>query len=174
MILMPFRTVAELGCGDGALIEYLATRCPEAQVTRFYFSETSIEISRKRCSYLSNAALRSFDLNVESLEPRSYEAILTRGAMHYVDKLDHCFASIAEALTDGGYLWLNDYVGPARFEWSDTHIRLASELLATVPEKWRIGGPIVICDPNALREMDPSEAVAPYQSRTLFTPISKS
>jgi len=159
----PFISVAELGCGDGFLVEYLAVNCPDGHIFGFDFSAASIEISRKRCSHLPNASFQKIDLNVESLPPRSLDAIFTTGSMHHIEKLDHCFGSIAAALTDRGYLWLNDYVGPARFQWSDTHIRMAGELLATVPEKWRTGSPISRCDPNALRETDPSEAIAPHQ-----------
>jgi hypothetical protein len=110
-----------------------------------------------------NASFRRIDLNVELLEARSFDAILTTGSMHHIEKLDHCFASTASASTDGGYLWLNDYVGPARFQWSDTYMRLADELLSTVRTELRIRERVVRCDAEALRAMDPSEAIVPHQ-----------
>jgi SAM-dependent methyltransferase len=159
----PFAAVADLGCGDGILTEYLAVKYPKMKVTGFDFSKGSLEISRKRCANLMNASFQRIDLNSEVLEPSSFNAILTNGSMHHIEKLDHCFASMAAALTEDGYLWLNDYVGPARFQWSDTHMRLADELLSTVRAEWRIRERVVRCDAEALREMDPSEAIAPHQ-----------
>ena len=56
---------------------------------------------------------------------------------------------------------MNDYLGPARFQFSDTQLRLARELLAQVPQKFKTGLPPERCDPVALAGMDPSEAVHP-------------
>jgi hypothetical protein len=117
--------------------------------------------------------LRSFDLNVESLEPSKLRSNIDDRRDASRREMDHCFASIAQALTDGGYLWLNDYVGPARFQWSDTHIRLASELLAIVPEKWRIGVPsssVILMRsgkwtrPKPLRPIKRGRSLRPFRS----------
>jgi hypothetical protein len=110
-----------------------------------------------------NVSFQRIDLNVEMLEASGFNAILTNDSMHHIEKLYHCFASMVSALTEDGYLWLNAYVGPARFQSSGTHMRLADELLSTVRTEWRIRERVVRCDAEALRAMDPSEAIVPHQ-----------
>jgi SAM-dependent methyltransferase len=108
----------------------------------------------ERCRFLP------IDLNKEILPEAAYDAVLTTGTMHHVENLDFCFRNIGRSLRPGGYLWLNDYVGPSRFQWSNTQMRLADELLALVPKAWRRRDKVVRCDARALRARDPSEAVA--------------
>ena len=82
--------------------------------------------------------LLRIDLNTEALPQNVYDAVLTTGSMHHVENLDFCFRNIRRALKPGGLLWLNDYVGPNQFQWSDAQMRLADELLALVPKTWRL------------------------------------
>ena len=81
--------------------------------------------------------------------------------MHHIENLDFCFRNIRRSLKAGGLLWLNDYVGPNRFQWSDTQMRLAHELLAMVPARWRLRDRVTQFDAEGMRNLDPSEAVAP-------------
>jgi hypothetical protein len=101
------------------------------------------------------------DLNAQALPRELYDAVLTTGAMHHIENLDFCFGNIRRSLKAGGLLWLNDYVGPNRFQWSDTQMRLANELLAMVPSRWRLRNRVTRFDAEGIRDLDPSEAVAP-------------
>ncbi|WP_316399049.1 class I SAM-dependent methyltransferase [Bradyrhizobium sp. 33ap4] len=157
----PFDTVAELGCGDGVLAQYLATSYPMKSLTAYDFSQASLDASKQLCTGLDICTFQKIDLNKEALPIANYDAVFTTGTMHHIEALDFCFASIAKSLKSSGLLWLNDYVGPDRFQWSDTQMRLADELLAQIPIKWRLKDHVERCDAKALAEMDPSEAVAP-------------
>lgn len=77
--------------------------------------------------------------------------------------LDFCIGQISKSLKLNGLLYVNDYLGPARFQFSDSQIRLAHELLLSVPEKFRSQNLPKCCDPIALSQMDPSEAVNSHQ-----------
>jgi SAM-dependent methyltransferase len=161
----PFAHVADLGCGDGILVHVLLDVDRSLTVDAYDISTASLARAAERiktrrgtpgrCRYLP------IDLNKEMLPEAAYDAVLTTGTMHHVENLDFCFANIRRSLRPGGYLWLNDYVGPERFQWSDTQMRLADELLALVPEIWRRRDKVARCDARALCAMDPSEAVAP-------------
>jgi SAM-dependent methyltransferase len=161
----PFDQVAELGCGDGVLTHCLLHDYPVLKVDAYDLSEASLERSGALIATLNGAAdrcrLLRIDLNVEALPERSYDAVLTTGCMHHIQNLDFCFRSIRRALKSCGLLWLNDYVGPNQFQWSDTQMRLADELLAIVPRPWRLRDRVCRFDSAAMRDMDPSEAVAP-------------
>jgi SAM-dependent methyltransferase len=160
----PFRHVAELGCGDGVLAHYLLHAYPDLKVDAYDLSQASLDRSQALIATLNDAAERCrllrIDLNTEALPRNVYDAVLTTGSMHHIEHLDFCFRNIRQTLKPGGLLWLNDYVGPNRFQWSDTQMRLADELLAIVPPPWRLRDRVTRFDAETIRDRDPSEAVA--------------
>ncbi|PZR80455.1 MAG: hypothetical protein DLM68_19610 [Hyphomicrobiales bacterium] len=161
----PFAHVAELGCGDGIMVHGLLAGDPGLTMDAYDISTASLARAAERikthCGTTKRCRFLPIDLNKESLPEAAYDAVLTSGTMHHVENLDFCFRNISRSLRPGGYLWLNDYVGPNRFQWSNTQIRLADELLAHVPKTWRRRDKVARCDARALRAKDPSEAVAP-------------
>lgn len=169
----PFAHAAELGCGDGILVHFLLNSNPGLKVDAYDISPASLARAQERIKIHRGAAQRCrflpIDLNKESLPEAAYDAVLTTGTMHHVENLDFCFRNIGRSLRPGGYLWLNDYTGPSRFQWSGTQMRLADELLALVPKAWRLREKVVRCDARALGEMDPSEAVAPQHIEAALT-----
>jgi SAM-dependent methyltransferase len=161
----PFTHVAELGCGDGLLTNFMLAFDSKLKVDAYDISHASLERSRALIASHEGAAQRCrlmrIDLNTEALPTDLYDAVLTTGSMHHIENLDFCFGNIRRSLKAGGLLWLNDYVGPNRFQWSDTQMRLANELLAMVPARWRLRDRVTRFDAGAMRDLDPSEAVAP-------------
>jgi SAM-dependent methyltransferase len=161
----PFDQVAELGCGDGVLTHCLLHDYPTLKVDAYDLSKASLERSAALIATLNGTAdrcrLLRIDLNTKALPEGSYDAVLTTGCMHHIENLDFCFRSIRSALKPSGLLWLNDYVGPNQFQWSDTQMRLADELLAIVPRPWRLRDRVCRFDSATMRDIDPSEAVAP-------------
>ncbi|MGH6843026.1 MAG: class I SAM-dependent methyltransferase, partial [Methylocella sp.] len=169
----PFAHVAELGCADGILVHVLLNGDPCLTVDAYDISTASLARAAERIKSLGGTAERvrflAIDLDKESLPEAAYDAVLTTGTMHHVENLDFCFTNVARSLRPGGYLWLNDYVGPNRFQWSNTQMRLANELLALVPQAWRRRDKVARCDVRALHARDPSEAVAPQHIEAALT-----
>jgi SAM-dependent methyltransferase len=163
----PFGQVADLGCGDGVLAYVLLHIDPNLKVDAYDLSQASLERARALIATLDGAAERSrllrIDLNTDVLPQNFYDAVLTTGSMHHVENLDFCFRNIRRALKPGGLLWLNDHVGPNRFQWSDVQMRLADELLALVPRRWRLRDRVDRVDARMLHDTDPSEAVRSQQ-----------
>jgi len=89
----------------------------------------------------------------------TYDAVFAHGALHHVSQLDFLLGQIRERLVPEGMLYVNDYVGPARFQWSDVQMRLANELLQRVPRPYVVNMHVERCDPKSLARTDPSEAV---------------
>ena len=84
----------------------------------------SLEHTRALIAQVEGAVERvrllGIDLNAEGLPEDLYDTVRTSGSMHHIENLDFCFRNIRRSLKPGGLLWLNDYVGPNRFQWSDT------------------------------------------------------
>ncbi len=112
----PFARVADLGCADGILVHVLLDGDPRLTVDAYDISTASLARAAERikthCGTTEKCRFLPIDLNKEVLPEAAYDAVLSTGAMHRVENLDFCFGNIARSLRPGGYLWLNDYVGP--------------------------------------------------------------
>jgi SAM-dependent methyltransferase len=77
------------------------------------------------------------DLNTIALEPGRYGAIFAAQTLHHIEALEHLLDQIREALTPDGLFVVNEYVGPARFQFPDDYLPLMDGLLAVLPESHR-------------------------------------
>ena len=159
----PFQDVANIGTGVGLLEQSLCSM-PDfrGRVIGYDISPHSLEIARQNCSRFLNAKFEVADLNTMVWEPEQFDLITAHGALHHIEALDWCLGQIRRALRPGGLLYVNDYVGPQRFQWSDVQMRLANALLEKVPSRWRKRHKVARCNPEELKRQDPSEAVCSH------------
>jgi ubiquinone/menaquinone biosynthesis C-methylase UbiE len=159
----PFENVANIGTGTGILESALCS-LPDfrGQVLGYDISPHSLEVARRNCAAFANARFETADLNKKVWESERFDVVMAHGALHHIESLKWCLGQIYRGLRLSGLLYVNDYVGPDRFQWSDDQMRLANELLETVPSKWLVRRKVVRCDPEQLRRQDPSEAVCSH------------
>jgi len=157
----PFGSMASICSGSGVLELHVGSRCLHTGgiISGYDISPGSIEVARERCAHLPNVSFQVLDANTEELGTQRFDAIFAHGALHHIERLDNCLGSLRAALKPGGYLYVNDYVGPSRFQWADVQLRLARELFELIPPRYRRNADVKRCDPVALSELDPSEAV---------------
>ena len=132
---------------------------PGGRIDGYDISPGSLEVARKHAEGISGVHYHVADANTAIWEPAYLDAAFAHGALHHIRNLDHCLGQLRRALKPTGLLYVNDYVGPRRFQWTDVQLRIANELLEGVPAGFRTGLPVTRCDPIALKAMDPSEAV---------------
>ena len=155
----PFEHVASIGSGNGILERFICALDGWVSITGHDISPASVEIAKASCSEFVNVVFEVADLNSKQLPRECFDVVFAHGALHHIERLDWCLGEISSALKPGGLLFVNDYVGPQRFQYSDLQLRLANELLCTVPSRWRKNATASRCDPESLRIQDPSEAV---------------
>lgn len=155
----PFMNAASAGSGTGILEQHLCSMNFTGPITGFDISPKSIEIAKKNCSQYANVKFEVADLNKKVWPKECFDVIFAHGSLHHIKAFEWCVGQMKEALKQDGILYLNDYVGPQRFQWTDLQLDLANKLLKEVPRKW-VKNPVVSrCDPNELKRIDPSEAV---------------
>lgn len=64
------------------------------------------------------------DFNFLDLPSDAYDAIISASSLHHVTNLEHLAYQINRALTPGGHVFVHDYVGEPRFQFSETKKRL--------------------------------------------------
>jgi len=156
----PFIDMANIGSGTGNLEQHVAALMgPSARIVGHDISPVSVAIARQNCRAYTNVTFVVADLNVHSWPTDAFDAIFANGALHHVERLDFCLGQVRRALRPRGVLFVNDYIGPNRFQWSDVQMRLADELLATVPSTWVLRPKVMRFDADQIKSADPSEAV---------------
>jgi 2-polyprenyl-3-methyl-5-hydroxy-6-metoxy-1,4-benzoquinol methylase len=94
-----------------------------------------------------------------------YDVVLALNALHHFDHLGETMRLIARALSPGGLLIMDEYVGPSRFQWTTAQVRAANALLAALPEQRRLQPDgrtkrrVIRPSRLSMRLDDPSEAV---------------
>ncbi|MEM1178612.1 MAG: class I SAM-dependent methyltransferase [Acidobacteriota bacterium] len=104
--------------------------------------------------------------------PERFDIIFFHQAMHHVEKLELCLEHVVSILKPGGFLFLDEYVGPSRTDWGGDRMAEATRVFQTVPPRYRRGrlrAPIDWRDPSeAIRSAEIEDNVARH-----FEPIQE-
>jgi SAM-dependent methyltransferase len=126
-----------------------------------------IAAERARAAGLDHLSYRTADLNTIKLEREAYDVVFGISSVHHVKNLEHLFQQVQQALKPGGYFFLDEFIGPSRFQWTDVQLQAINEQLRLLPKEVRPR----ISDRKKLKERviretvaeviasDPSEAV---------------
>jgi SAM-dependent methyltransferase len=94
----------------------------------------------------------------------SYDLIFFHGSLHHVEALEEVLALAARALEGGspGLLYVDEYIGPSRDEWTAEDLAHAAAFFARVPAAHRrtpaVWPPIAIEDPTEMIRSSAIEA----------------
>jgi ubiquinone/menaquinone biosynthesis C-methylase UbiE len=168
---LPVERMLSVGCGEGALEFSLAGLNAFRRCDAIDLAAGSIERAQRRATEreLSSIHFAVRDIESESLPDRTFDAVWFNGSLHHIGKLEAVLGRVARALKPDGYLFLNEYVGPSRFAFTDREKELMSCVFRLLPSRYRrsfakanrgevletIGFP----DPAQVIQTDPSEAI---------------
>ena len=88
-------------------------------------------------------------------------------SIHHITELEHVFAEVDKSLKPGGYFFLNEFIGPTQFQWTDYQLDCINAILKILPKKYRINKQdsskikdnVVRQTVKELESIDPSEAI---------------
>jgi 2-polyprenyl-3-methyl-5-hydroxy-6-metoxy-1,4-benzoquinol methylase len=166
----PAPLALSVGCGFGGF-ERDAYRMGLAE--RFDAIDISSKAIEQAKTYAAEAGLSdrlsyaAVDLEHETLAENHYDAIFGISSIHHVKDLEGLFRQCHRALKPGGLFFLEEYVGPSRFQTDAETVLKINELLKFLPEYYRKsvyleGRPRDTYENTPLSwfdENDPSEAV---------------
>ncbi len=136
----PAALALSLGSGFGsferdAIRNDLATR-----IDAFDVSDAAVAQAR---SYAEQAGMQDrvaysvADVNALDLAPMHYEAVFGISSIHHVFDLETIFRNCRKTLKPGGLLFLDEYIGPSRFQLVAANVELINKLLRALPERYR-------------------------------------
>lgn len=161
-----------LGCGEGHVDRIWKGEGLEFRsFTGIDISPASVQRAQELADQMQlspRTRYYSADLNQFELLPRQFDFIYFFQSLHHIESLEALLASCAKALRPGGWLMVNEFVGPTRFQWTEQQLALANQLLNWLPPSLRVdllygdGRLKTKCVTHTVEEMiigDPSEAV---------------
>jgi SAM-dependent methyltransferase len=160
--------VLSLACGPGETEIQIAKTGSVCRIDGYDISGERIEFATARSreeGVGETAFFHVADVLKAEIRENSYDVVLAEGALHHFTPLHAVYDKIFRALKGGGYLVINDFVGPTRFQWTDRQLEAANSILRALPARYRTrrdGTPKPeIFRPSRLSMIvgDPSEAV---------------
>lgn len=140
---LPVARALTIGCGSGELERGLCQFGFASRHDAFDVAPKAIEVARAAAADAGHLHLSYSvaDGNTIRLEPGAYDVAFGVHSIHHVENLEHLFGQLASALKDDGFLFLNEFVGPARFQWTDRQLEVVNGLLRCIPEALRLEAP---------------------------------
>jgi SAM-dependent methyltransferase len=153
-----FRRGLSIGCGSGHLERTILNLGVCETIDAFDGSEESLCIARaeaEKASLQDRVRYSLGNFNEPQLPPRAYDIVFVHQALHHVAKLEKLYRAILRTLQPNGLLFLDEYIGPSRHDWTDSNFAAHRRLYDSLPAHIRFE-PLL---PMPIAVDDPSEAI---------------
>lgn len=131
-----FGRALNLGCGFGDLEAHALALGFVREFDSFDVSPAALDAARARLRGRP-VNFELCDVNQMELPPEKYDAVFAGSSLHHFTELPRVLDQIVRGLLPGGWLVFDEYVGPSRFQWRDSQLRLVNEVLAALPHRYR-------------------------------------
>lgn len=137
---LPLGRVLVLGCGAGRVERELHERGWAREIVAFDLSPKVLAVARASAAGI--AAIEYVQANMDELPlgqppfmPGSFDAVLGIASVHHCSRLHALFSAVSRLLVPGGWFFLDEYVGPDRFQYSPTHMAQVCALADLLPDR---------------------------------------
>jgi SAM-dependent methyltransferase len=145
------------GCGLGAF-ERAAIRTGIARAVDAYdISPKSLDDARREAQRegLSGIDYRLGNFNDPRLPSGRYDIAFFHASLHHVRRLERLFRRLRAALPSNGAVYVDEYVGPSRGQWTLRRLAAAQEFLDAIPDSVKREKRLAL----PIQQNDPSEAI---------------
>lgn len=164
----PYNAIS-LGCGTGHRELRWARLNKFEKIEAYDISESRIMSANEEAERQGLSAILDYkagDIYSLNFPDNYYDIVITEHSLHHFSPLEELMNKINRMLKPGGLFIFNEFVGPTRFQWTDSQLDAVNSLLGTLPDKYKtlINGKTIKkreFRPGILRMIvnDPSEAV---------------
>ncbi len=129
-----------LGCGTGHRELKWIDQGKFNSIEAIDLSKPRIEKARKEAQakgYDNLIDYRVGDIYKIELAESFYDAVFVEGSLHHFSPLKKILQRINFSLKPEGYLIVNEFVGPTRFQWTEKQIEVINGLLSIFPCKYK-------------------------------------
>jgi len=144
------------GCGLGPFERAAIRAGIVREIDAFDLSPVSLENAKKEAAREGitgiNYGLGNFD--DPRLASRRYDIVFFHASLHHVGALERLFRRLTFALKPGGAIYVDEYIGPSRFHWTQADLELGQAVLDMLPPEAKLCSQIEL----PIEKDDPSEA----------------
>lgn len=167
----PLESALSVGCGFGAFERTLIKNNVAQHVIGVDLSRDAVaaaEAAAKAEGLSDRITYKGLDLNSYELPEASYDAIFGISSFHHIFALESVFRNCRRALKPDGLMFLDEYIGPSRWQLSAAAFETMNAILDILPERYRLqqeADPISVkgqVNPPPMswfEENDPSESI---------------
>jgi SAM-dependent methyltransferase len=130
-----------LGCGHG----WTEREALKLELCRSFdavdISDEALEVAARTAAEEGlgdRIRYRQADLNTIQLDAGAYDVVIAAMVLHHVEELEHLLDEVLGSLNSEGIFVVNEYIGPARFQWLDKTQDLMNRMLEALPEEMRV------------------------------------
>ena len=178
---LPLGRVLVLACGTGRMERALLAGGRARQIVAMDLSARALEEAQRLAGDVPQLHYVQADMNrvpvgEAPFEPGSFDAVIGTGSVHHCEHVEALYEAVHTLLVPGGWFYLDEYVGPDRFQFSRAHMDLAESVATLLPDA------LVTTGTGALRRgfraptvaevitVDPTEAVCSSRLETALLP----
>jgi SAM-dependent methyltransferase len=132
---LPLPRVLVLACGGGSLERQLVGCGWASEVVAVDISSRAVAAAEAEARRLGLTGIhyQTADMNALDVEG-PFDAIFSVAALHHCENLESAFESFNRLLRPEGWLYLDEYVGPNRLQWSDAQVLAVNRFLQILPD----------------------------------------
>ena len=130
-----------LGCGRGYNERAWVKLADFARIEGLDISEEAVRQATRAAHDEGFAEIISYsvaDLQQADLGSDRYHVVFAKQALHHFSPLEPLLQRVNKCLKPGGFLIVDEFVGPCRFQWTDRQLEIVNAMLAILPEKYRV------------------------------------
>jgi len=153
-----FGHALSIGCGTGALERDLLRRDVVETIDAFDLSNDSLMVARTEAAGEQlHERVRYFrgDFNAITLPRDHYDLVCFHQSLHHVQNIEPLLREVMRAMKPDGVLYLDEFIGPSRTDWSPFTVRWYRALYQSFPRNVRYFDDFAM----PIQEEDPSEAI---------------
>ena len=154
---IPFKKVLIVGCGNGWLERELFDMNIGLEFDAFDISDEYLKESNQKKGNRNITYFKDDINNLQNLKTNKYDAIFNFAILHHATEIDSALKNLSQCLKSGGLMFNEEYVGPARNQYSDEQLQLMVEVNSDLPEVFRTKH--LLRPPLANFRVEPSEAI---------------
>jgi len=154
---LPFENVLIVGCGNGWLERTLHDKGIGKKFDAFDISEKYLEEAKEKKEDRNIHYFIDDINNLQNLSMKKYDAIFNFAILHHATEIDSAMQKLSNSLKPTGLIFNEEYVGPARNQYSDDHLEQMIQVNSDLPERFR--SKHILRPPLANFRIEPSEAI---------------
>jgi SAM-dependent methyltransferase len=138
--ILPLPRAVSVGCGDGDKELALLKQGIAGHFDLYELSENRIAKGKRNAQRAGLSDRVSFreENPFEADAADCYDLVVWCDALHHMPDVDKALAWSRRVLREGGILFLSDFVGPTRFQWTDRSLGMAGAVRKALDPKFLV------------------------------------